>query len=268
MQNHLLSLIAIQKRKPMKISVFTRKLQVSKSISEIEEAAKIASNEKADLLILPGYYACNHPSSSFLQKIKEISSENNLNILSEAINRKRSTFLIKPNSDSNIEFTQYFARGNDNKEQYKELSDSLSRNKRNFIIKKRRIRLLLCGENNYFTNERYNAKEVNKVCIRYNDLFWDNSYDILINSAHTTMGQWNLLNKRFSKLSDQNKIVIYTTNKGKINCEANKELVPVNSWSTALRVYKNKDLLIDGKFQQEFGKTHIDDSWRMITLEV
>jgi hypothetical protein len=254
----------------MKISVFTRELQASKSTSEIKKAAEIASNEKADLLILPGYYPCNSPSSSFLQKIKEISSQNNLNILSEvAINKKgRSTFLIKPNSDSDIEFTQYFARGNDNKEKYKKLSDSLSRNERDFTIEERRVRLLLCGENNYFKNERYNAEEDNQVHIRYGDLFWDSNYDILINSAHTTMGQWNLLNQRFSKLSDQNKIVVYTTNKGRINCEDNKELVPVNSWSTALRVYKNKDLFIDGKFQQEFGKIHIGGSWRMITLEV
>ena len=253
----------------MKISVFTRELKVSKSISEIKKAAEIASNEKADLLILPGYYACDHPSSSFLQKIKEISSKNNLSILGEAINKKRrSTFLIKPNIDSDIEFTQHFARGNDNKEKYKELSDSLLKNERDFTIKKKRIRLLLCGENNYFKNERYNEKEVNKVRIRYDDFFWDNNYDILINSAHTTMGQWNLLNKRFSKLSNQNKIVIYTTNKGRINCEDSEELVSVNSWSTALRVYKNKDLLIDGEFKEEFGKTHIDDSWRMITLGV
>ena len=246
----------------MKISILTREIKESKTISNVKKASEIASSEKSDLLILPGYYPFADPPTSTLQEIKKLSIQNNINILAEALDkRERSTFLFEQNTGSSIKFFQYFARGNDKKEKYKELNKAILNKERDFTIKNKTIRVLLCGENNYFKNERHNISEVNKVNIRYDDLLWDDNYDILINPAHSTMGQWNLLNKRFSKLSEQNKIVIYTTNKGRENS-------PVNSWGTALRVYKNKELLIDGELRQKIGTIHIDKHWRMTTINI
>lgn len=250
----------------MKLSVLTREINTSTSLSVIKAAAKITAEHGSKILILPGYHACQNPDYLYLDKIKTFSIEFNIKILIEAVKKsRRSTFLVVPTDSEIIEFSQHVIRGNDPKNKYKNLSDEIESNKRDFQIGKINFRVLLCGENNYFKNERKNT-EINKAVIRYKDISWNYKYDVLLNPAHTTMGQWNLLNKRFEKLSENNKTVIFTTNKGKNNCKGNIE--EIKSWSTALRVYKDGKLYIDGELKDVNLLSHIEEKWRLVTFNV
>jgi len=117
------------------------------------------------------------------------------------------------------------------------------------------FRILLCGENNYLRNIR---KEANKVADRYKTAPWDLGYDIAINPAHTSMRRWPELKKRFEYLSSNGKALVFTTN--------NKNI----KWGSALRIYQNGNLLIDGGFEKapSDAAIHIEKTWRLITLSL
>ncbi len=232
----------------MKVSVMTRYCDVSTDEKLCEDAAGCASEHGSNLLVLPGY------APLLLEQYEELSKKYNLCVLAEA--GRIRTYLITPEG-SNKSFKQLFEKSSEKGITGKvhSLYAEIEKGDRNFGVKGKECRVLLCGENNYLRNIR---KEANKVACRYKTTPWDWGYDILINPAHTSMRRWPELKKRFEYLSMNNKTVLYTTN--------NKNL----SWGTALRVYQNGSLLVDGSFEQVPSNVaiHKEKTWRLITLSL
>lgn len=87
------------------------------------------------------------------------------------------------------------------------------------------IGLLVCGENNLLTNAQ---SDENRVYVRHHELD-GHVFDhvrIVFNGAHTTMGNWGKLNRRFEYLSRDKRWAFYAT-----NCNR-------NTWGTStVRVY-------------------------------
>jgi hypothetical protein len=87
----------------------------------------------------------------------------------------------------------------------------------------RAVGLLVCGENNVLRNEQ---SANNAVSVRHHphkDLF--GHAEIVCNGAHTVMGNWGKLDRRFEYLSRQCRVALYAT-----NCDG-------ASWRSACRVY-------------------------------
>ena len=86
------------------------------------------------------------------------------------------------------------------------------------------IGLLICGENNILANKQ---KEENRAYVRHfpaANLF--QGVRVLFNGAHTSMGEWGKIERRFEFLSSEKRWLLYATNNKKKN------------WgSSAVRVY-------------------------------
>jgi hypothetical protein len=93
---------------------------------------------------------------------------------------------------------------------------------------------------------------------RHPDIAWPFVYDVLVNPAHTNMGQWNLHHKRFAYFSRDGRTFLYCTNNTH------------RSWRTALCVYQDGKKVLMGDELAETGGMQIDGSkgWRLITIEI
>lgn len=92
---------------------------------------------------------------------------------------------------------------------------------------------MMCGENNLLVNQQ---SQQNRVSVRHHpelDVF--DHVRCVVNGAHTTMGNWGKLERRFEYLSRNERFCFYLTNRSD------------NTWKTALRVYYNSERLVDGK---------------------
>lgn len=236
----------------MKVSIMTRYLSVSREESICVEAIKCASKHKSNLLVFPGYHPSLPPPTTLLKLYEELSKKYNLFIIAEI----KDTYLFTPEGLKKP-FTQLFAKSSEKGVSHKVqmLYEEIVQGKRNFEIIEKKCRILLCGENNYLKNIR---KDANKVVCRYRTAPWDWGYDILINPAHTSMKRWPELNKRFEYLSASGKTVLYTTNNNN------------TGWGTALRIYQNRSLLVEGNFQKVPSNTsiHTEETWRLITMSL
>ena len=93
--------------------------------------------------------------------------------------------------------------------------------------------LLICGENNILYNKQSDG---NRVSVRHHsgeDIFDD--VRVVLNGAHSVMGNWGKLERRFEYLSRDKRFMFYTTNNTK------------SWWTTSLRVYYDGQRLADGK---------------------
>jgi hypothetical protein len=128
-----------------------------------------------------------------------------------------------------------------------QLLSQFSNGNRLVEIDGRRLGLLICGENNVIANRQSSD---NEPYVRHVTGFWSRPYDILLNPAHTVMGNWGKLEKRFSFLSQQGRWVFYCTN----NTQS-------YSWKSSLRVYHNGIRVRDGSAPTSAAK-----NWRSITI--
>lgn len=88
----------------------------------------------------------------------------------------------------------------------------------------RAVGVLVCGENNVLVNEQSQGNRC--LGVRGHpgrDLFPD--VDLVLNGAHTVMGNWSKLNARFAWLSTGGRIACHTTNNNR------------RAWRSALRVF-------------------------------
>ena len=116
------------------------------------------------------------------------------------------------------------------------------------------VRVLLCGENNILRNAKAKGYAAEP---RHPDLGWDLKYDVLVNPAHTSMGQWNLLHRRFAYLSQGGRTALYCTNNTR------------QGWRTALCVYRDGKLVVMGDLKGAAGLPHhVDDAWRLVTIDI
>lgn len=97
------------------------------------------------------------------------------------------------------------------------------------------VGLLSCGENNVL---RCAQARGNEVSVRHHpkaSIF--DHVSVVFNGAHTNMGNWNKLKKRFEYLSREGRITIFLTNNS------------VNSWRGSVRAYFDGALAADGEEQ-------------------
>ncbi len=120
------------------------------------------------------------------------------------------------------------------------------------------IGLLICGENNILSNEQANE---NKVSIRHGlakQLF--GHVQIVFNGAHTVMGNWGKLERRFEFLSGRSRIALYATNNTK------------SSWGSSVRIYQGGKKIADGN-RSDSLRTHLfaderSDHFRALSLDL
>lgn len=75
-----------------------------------------------------------------------------------------------------------------------------------------RLGLLVCGENNVLTNEQDNG---NRALVRHQpDSHLFEHVRVVFNGAHTNMGNWGKLDRRFRYLSRERRWAFYATNCG------------------------------------------------------
>lgn len=94
------------------------------------------------------------------------------------------------------------------------------------------VGLLCCGENNVLRCAQANG---NEVSVRHHpgaSLF--DHVRVVHNGAHTNMGNWNKLNRRFEYLSRDRRIAVFATNND------------AASWGAAVRIYFDGALLAEG----------------------
>jgi hypothetical protein len=95
------------------------------------------------------------------------------------------------------------------------------------------VGLLCCGENNVLKCAQARG---NEVSVRHHpkaSIF--DHVPVVFNGAHTNMGNWNKLKKRFEYLSRDGRIAIFLTNNSR------------SSWRGSARVYFDGGLLADGE---------------------
>ncbi len=240
----------------MKISLFTRrcKLDDAKTKAAVRSAVSIAAQHGAEMLVLPG---CSMPDSSAIQVmeskhlLQRFSDENSVLILAEV----GRTFCFRPNEQPFGPFEQLFAQGAEvTHSKAAELAEALAGGKRIIEVSDRTIGVLLCGENNFLRNSR---EEYYEPAARFPGIEWPFGYDVLVNPAHTSMGQWNLLHKRFAYLSQAGRSLLYCTNNSH------------SSWQTSLCVYQDSKKILMGDFVTTSEvRTYAEDDWRIATIEV
>jgi hypothetical protein len=133
-----------------------------------------------------------------------------------------------------------------------DFQEALDTGNRSFKFGGLDILVMLCGEQNIL-------EVPNTFQPMFPDTFrwlWD--YNLLVNPTHDSMGQWNRVAPRLQLLSRDNRVVIHTANN-----------LRKSSWGTAIRVYRNGELLLDGNFdnRDDLDK-QIEDHWRLVTIEV
>lgn len=169
----------------------------------------------SDLILFPGYTFEN--ISTFL-KVIEKSTNNNSVIVFEIYSKDDydGCGIVQEKKIKNIGISQIFATSKEaNDENLSEILDKMA-TERYFKHNNKRIRLIICGENNLLRNQQSNH---NKVFFRSKDKALTNRFtkmvddtDIFLNPAHTPMGNLGKLKKRWAYLSENKKVVLFTTN--------------------------------------------------------
>lgn len=232
----------------MKISLFTRQCEDVGEVAQLRAAAGAAIEHGAAMLVLPGWSLGKGKTSG--RALRTLASRTGLSILAETDH----TYCFVPDGEPIGPFAQLFATSaKATRAAVDELTEGYLRGERSLQIEHTCIRVLLCGENNVLRNVR--AKQYAAVP-RYADLGWDLKYDVLVNPAHTQMGQWNLLHRRFAYLSQGGRTLLYCTNRSSA------------SWPTALCVYRDGQLITMGDLEGAEGlATCVRDAWRLVTVD-
>ena len=95
------------------------------------------------------------------------------------------------------------------------------------------IGLLVCGENNVLVNKQSEGNKCGGIR-HYPGRKLLEHVDLILNGAHTIMGNWGKLNERFTWLSSDGRTVAYTTNNDK------------KAWGSAIRIFHDGQRIADG----------------------
>jgi len=116
-----------------------------------------------------------------------------------------------------------------------------------------KIGFFICSETTILKNIQ---REGNRAEARYgyeDDESWLD-HDVIINPFHASMGNMHKHMKRWERLSQNGRVVIA--------CGSNKNV----SWNSALYVYQDGELIIDGGDEAVLRPDH--DNWRLALVEV
>jgi hypothetical protein len=120
------------------------------------------------------------------------------------------------------------------------------------------VGLLVCGENNVLRNQQARGNAVS-VRGRSSATLFEGAR-IVCNGAHTGMGNWGKLDRRFEFLSSGGRCALYAT-----NCEA-------QGWTSACRVYVDGRVVANGEEVKRGPATIVfdeeGDAFRAVTVEL
>ncbi len=251
----------------MRISLFARRLADARRTSHLKRAAAVAAQHGAAMLVLPGWSmgqraakgkratrgktARSLPRSASARFLQQLADDSDVSILAEA----GGTWCFVPGDETIGPFVQRFATSAEaTRKIVAELTQRYLDGHRSIHLEHTCVRVLLCGENNILRNAKAKGYAAEP---RHPDLGWDLKYDVLVNPAHTSMGQWNLLHRRFAYLSQGGRTALYCTN----NTHA--------SWRSALCVYRDGRLVTMGDLAGAADLPHhAADAWRLVTVDV
>ncbi len=169
-----------------------------------------------------------------------LDNENELNRVIDGLHAPHPTFILEVGSGYDTNDNPHSPAGfyviQDGKlklnkvKQWFATSEEANRNEKNLIenylttlekdrcfsVDGKRVRLIICGENNVLRNEQSHN---NKVYCRAEDKESQtklesilNDTDIFINPAHTPMGNLGKMKKRWKFLSETNRVLLFVTN--------------------------------------------------------
>jgi hypothetical protein len=130
--------------------------------------------------------------------------------------------------------------------------------------------LLVCGENNVLANKQGDTSQVNRAYVRGHDgsnLF--RHLRLIFNGAHTKMGEFGKLKRRFEFLSSGRRWALYATNNKRANSEKEQE------WGVStLQAYYNGSRIATSEGPDPNCKvptsifTSGNDQCRILTLDI
>jgi hypothetical protein len=250
----------------LKICVLTQQLTENDNkpigyyLSQIESALKVASEHGASLLALPANTIGkgNPPPNQIPQITSDIQAmvdSTSISIIAELA--EKDTRYFSPNSPVSNKMIQRFVdseAANKNKEQVAQVLEDFKSGNRIITLDNKRIGILLCGENNILRNVDHD----NPVP-RYSDIEWFWDYEVLINPAHTIMGEPHLIQKRLEYFSQGNRTAIHCTNDTTLSNKAKR----------AIYIYQDGKLIANGDLENyKHLPVHIEKTWRAVTVEV
>jgi len=260
----------------MKITVYSNKCDEkfcnnARPRSEYEDqvcrAIDIASQHNSNLLVLPGYTLGKDKTNFTKDKtfFQSLTDEYNISIVAEVIRGKtkqtcpigdyktsaRTVQFVPHKPDALVEMCQIFAQGKDDDECKRVFLDQFNSGQRDLTGVVKRARVMLCGEHNVLKVPHNGSPYLPEGS------YWSNDYDVLIIHSHDSTKRWRELKPRFTQWSQNGRYVIYNTNN------------LWNVWGSAIHIYHDGQKIIDGTFKGvDPSTTHIEDRWRLVTIEV
>lgn len=234
--------------------------------AQVRTAAQRAYEHASDLLVLPGYSLGNRIEyaekladgakntrysleaiDEGLSMLQSITNDSRVSVLAEVDH----TYLFQPSKSVQGPYVQTMAQGSDSHSIKRRILNMFTEGKRDITINNIRCRIMLCGENNVLTVKKNNSLRLP------DNSEWDWDYNVILNPGHTSMRRWRELLPRFNLWSQDGRYVLFTVNNLR------------GSWGSALRVFHNGVLKINGDLQAgDYPAVHIEDRWRMVTVQV
>jgi hypothetical protein len=169
------------------------------------------------LALLPGVHCFTRPSPwpSSRGLVDDLLAQHRAAGLFEARepDRQKAYFAYDPRAGGKLPVVirQRFTTSDAEKDRVLSTVEACRTGQRNVVIGGVPVGLLVCGENNVLANVQ---TEENRVVVRYvggRDLF-PSELKVILNGAHTPMGNWGKMEKRFEWLSRSGRWAFFATN--------------------------------------------------------
>lgn len=239
----------------------------------VELIIEILNNlQDSDLILFSGWTLSN--KADLDEVIKNMNNRNTfvLEVGSGYFNKDNSEdgfYVVKEGNIIKSAIKQIFvdsSEANNNKNNLISNYLDILEKERCFKINNKNICLIICGENNILRNKQ---KENNKVCFRLDNNKLDALFqsiventDIFLNSAHTPMGNLGKLKKRWSYLSQNSRVCLFTTNE---ETKPNKKSKP-RTKKTNMNKRSLQYIFHDG--EEKSGTEEINDICKITTIEI
>jgi hypothetical protein len=247
----------------LKIGIFSRQCDTPHCREQVESiefyfrlissAAQEASKANCDVLILPLHslgkqnelihYKNQRAISKAKELFKSLAQEHQITILGEI----DGTYWFYPNQTVSHIMEQCFAFSGDDLSEKQKFMLEFNSDQRTTNMNGVRTKVMICGENNILTSHR------NGLFSMPEQLNWSWDYDLLLNPTHDSATRPELWN-RYEYWSKEGRTVIHTTNNFR-----------KNSWQTAIRVYRDGQLIADAANASHLVK---GEKWRMIIMNI
>ncbi|MEQ8677006.1 MAG: hypothetical protein RLP44_14880 [Aggregatilineales bacterium] len=246
--------------KKLKVAIFSRRCdephcaeppqRMEYYFQMLEGATQQAQKNSCDLLILPGHSLGKQPDffpnpieeivNKGLSLLQSLAQKYGLTLLGEV----DGTYWFYPDGEISNKMNQQMAFSNDPIEEKQLFLNEFDSDQRTIKIRDRKIKTMLCGENNVMTVHRDGQFSLP------NELEWNWDYDVIVNPTHDSATRPELW-KRYSYWSKEGRTIIHTTNNFR-----------QTTWNTAIRIYYDGNMVAaDGNN----AETVIDEGrWRLI----